>query len=667
MKWLAVFGLVLAGLPVAAQAQVVVNSGEHGGFTRLVARIGADREWTVTRDGRSVTVELTPIGPGFDLSQVFERIGRDRIAGIEGDAAGLRLTLACDCTVEPSRYQDRFLVIDVSDRPYLPPPARQEPAFTLPLFTDRAGAALPATEETASEPHTAPTAAPPDIEAAGDLLAEQLARAAAAGLLDAIPVHPDNAPEHRDASPESDHSELQQPSAHGETLPDDISEEPEPSLPPIIATTAFDLNAGSLSGGLSLSGPSGCMAMPARPLSQWPGDASFLTALGELRSLLYDDRGQLQSDQALAMAELYLVNGFGAEAAFWLSELEDPPAFQTALARFLEDATPGVFGAFTDAESCDPGLMLWLFLASDPPPRLTDESRTQILASYFALAATLRDLLGPSLARALHAAGEDGAALEVREALARGGRLPGQEMAFLDQELTGHAGDDRSAIHPANAGSVRTAEALGLRMMITIEATGRADAGDLVAAEALIRETEPPLIDGGLRHVSALAHALGGDVRASLDLLGIHHPQDAEALPIVFTSIVSALIAQERTAPLLVLITSDQFGQFGPYPTPAARRQVADYLLTHGMPELARDIVLAGGNDHARDRELLTRAFDRMAADIAPPEALPPVPEQPLPPIPQTPEAIAELLDTTRDFTQEARALLAGESPALTH
>ncbi|MCB1329986.1 MAG: hypothetical protein KDK28_11310, partial [Maritimibacter sp.] len=136
-------GLLLAALLLliagGAMAQgVPVQSGEHAGFTRLVARIGADTDWELTRDGRDLRIAFTPEAPAFDLSGVFQRIPRDRLAAITDDE-GLELSLGCDCRVDLSRYQQRYLVIDISDAPAPPDPDPDpEPVLELPLFTERA-------------------------------------------------------------------------------------------------------------------------------------------------------------------------------------------------------------------------------------------------------------------------------------------------------------------------------------------------------------------------------------------------------------------------------------------------------------------------------------------------------------------------------------------------
>ena len=65
-----------------------------------------------------------------------------------------------------------------------------------------------------------------------------------------------------------------------------------------------------------------------------------------------------------------------------------------------------------------------------------------------------------------------------------------------------------------------------------------------------------------------------GDIDAALSHLALNGQRDAEAIRPVFADILTALMDLERTAPLLLLLTSEEFGQFGYFPNPAFRRRV---------------------------------------------------------------------------------------------
>jgi hypothetical protein len=237
----------------------------------------------------------------------------------------------------------------------------------------------------------------------------------------------------------------------------------------------------------------------------------------------------------------------------------------------------------------------------------------------------------------------------------------------MDLHLPNLSVPDHPDLAPANAGATRAGPAMALRLLRQLETTGRIARQDLEAANALIRETAPPLELDGLRHMAALGAALTGDIQTALDHLAPHGQRDAEAIGPVFASLVTSLMDREDTAPLLLLLSAEEFGQFGHFPNPAVRRRVSEYLLAHGLPDLSRDLILAGGSDHARDREVLTSAFDRLARDQAVPAPLPP--SEPARPAPAaaSPTEITTLLQRSRDMRATAAAILAGAPVPASH
>lgn len=655
--------LLLTGTTAMGQG-VTVQSGDHAGFTRLVASIGAQRDWDVTRIDDTVQIRLTPDVPAFNLSGVFNLIGRDRLAEIRADEDGLQLDLACDCTVTLERYQDRFMIIDIDDTPYSPPIPEAEIEETAapvdPQPPAVASTPLPLLVETDPVPDlpALPFREPRDtqtpgidITEAGNALAEQLARATAAGLLEVAPGQP---PTRADPADPADSS---QPVTEGS----DSSPAPgtEPDAPPLEMANAFDLNENIVSERLIPPASTSCVTPPARHVADWSRGMSFANGLGALRAGLYDDRGQLVADRAQLLAEFYLFHGFGAEAAFWLSQAELTAPFHSGLARYLEYAEHGTLGRFDMQDRCDPVMAFWLFLTGPTETRPDAEARARILAEFYALPAPMRDLFGPDLARNFVAVGDDASAMEVRENLGRGGRLAGENLTLLDLELAETASDMPPP--PAHVSSVNAVTAMTFRLRAQIEANGRANAADLMAAEALILETNPRPDQNGLVHVAALAHALAGNLDPIMQHLSTTMATDADAAMPIFTDVVDILMDQGQTAQLLILLSSPEFGQYGHFPSPAYRRQVADYFLAHGLPGLARDIIMAGGTDRAPDREILTTAFERISRDVMDP----PVPESgPVRDIPRPAPAtsateIAEILEESRAAREAVSSLLA--------
>ncbi len=638
-------------VPPAAAQTVIMRSGEHGDFTRLVAQVGGNRTWQVTQDDTSVVVQFAPENPQFDLSQIFSFIARDRIQNVAA-TDGLTLELGCECIVSVTRFQDSYMIIDVSEatepdqlpaaHPPLPLFIESEPSRQIiPDFSDDADAN---DQDRAPIPEI-------DMETAAALLAEQMARATAAGLLDPAPLQSLAAGD--PVTPQES-----SPALAAEDINDHVEALPPPAALPITTNNAFDLNTSSDTI-LITATRSTCMPPPTHPLRNWDGGMSFSHGVGLLRSHLYNDRDQLAASAAMELAEFYLAHGFGAEALHWISEIGDPAPFHSAMARYYEFGTTNGFGPVAPEEGCDPDVVFWQFLTSSNPPRLELDARRMVLATFFGLPDGMRDRLGPDLARQFAETGQDGAALEIRQNLLIGGRLGNQELAFLGLALESYqTGDTEIHLTPGNAGTTNANRAMTHQLLAQIQDFGRVRPADLDAAEALLLESNPPLVHRGLRHVTAMGHAMAGNVEAMV--FHLQSPGE-EDVPEIFYDIVAALMQAEQTAELLILLTSDSFGQFGQYPGPAARRNVAEYFLEHGMPEFARDILLAGGHLHARDQETLQAALERMSRDRNTAEAAAALPIAELvPPMPTPPTDAAGALAQSRDLRGEISMLLSG-------
>lgn len=138
--------------PLLAET-IVIRSGEHGTFTRIVADGGAGN-WSLGRSGSGYELRLAETAR-YDLSRAFRLIGRDRIATLEpGQVPGsLLIGLACTCHATAFVTPAGAVVIDVAagppaeDSPFESPlPSGPNDALTEPDSTsDRIGAALPTT------------------------------------------------------------------------------------------------------------------------------------------------------------------------------------------------------------------------------------------------------------------------------------------------------------------------------------------------------------------------------------------------------------------------------------------------------------------------------------------------------------------------------------------
>lgn len=106
--------VAFAAGPLRAET-VRIRSGDHEGFTRIVADRGGEN-WSLGRTEKGYELQLGT-GADFDLSGAFRLIGRNRVAELSpGEGSGtLRIDLGCDCHATAFVTPADALVIDIAD------------------------------------------------------------------------------------------------------------------------------------------------------------------------------------------------------------------------------------------------------------------------------------------------------------------------------------------------------------------------------------------------------------------------------------------------------------------------------------------------------------------------------------------------------------------------
>jgi hypothetical protein len=581
MRVMALCVAVLAAQPATAQP-VTVQSGEHGDFTRLVLDIGAARDWRLEGGDRQYRLILDPPATTYDIARVFDLIPRSRLADLTV-AGGLALSLACPCAIAANRYRQRYLVLDIragadglAQDIALPDTAR---LLVQAAAADRADAAT-GVAPVLPRPRPSP---PADLQEAAQMMAAQLARAAAAGLLQ---PSPGNAITLTGAVPE--------PVPEPAPPPMKSTDPPLPGLP-IRADIALDL---VMPPGMSIlrgGDQDGCTGA-AIAMQGWSTGAELHAGLGALRSALFDARDQLQRDAVTALARHYLAFGFGAEAAFWLGQIDEAPPLLLALSGLVDDMLGPHFPPAPDPLACSDDELLWRYLdGAVDPALLTTEEAGRLQRATASLPAPLRDQIAPRVARALLTDGFDDAAHNLRDLLWRAGRLSAGALLRLDRDLgLDHAPPQemRAALDLAlrDAGGEAVA-ALAHAMAFDRAAGLPVDADRLTAAEAMLRENALDPATLPLWHEVVLAHAAVGDFDRMLAMLSsLQVPP--EARDTALTALFDARLAAGDTPALFLLARS--FGSvWQAEGSQAGRARVA--AIAH-----LRDLGLTGAADALR-------------------------------------------------------------------
>lgn len=466
-QWLCALGFALMPL-LSTAAPVKVTSGEHEGFTRLVMEYAGPVDWTVGRalDGYGLGIEGE--SPLYDLSGVFDIIGKSRLASIwvDPETRILRIGIACACHVIPFEFRPGIVVLDLKDgpppngssfelaladqsvnplaprpnprprlrpnpRPRLQPslqpngtpPARNTVApydWLASLPPQRPKPQMRTPEATAILPPD-PLAADLTLQPLRDQLLRQLSRGAAQGMIEM-------------ALPEA--MEPPRKAAKFASAQVRIG-----AMPGIGAGTGLPEHAGLAADGRA------CASAEALDLASW-GDArpAFEQMAGAMAGLTGEfDRPNPEAVKKAIRFNLFM--GFGAEAtqlsqAFPLADADS--ALWQSLARLIDDE-PDPAGVFADQADCDTPAALWAILAATTPGTGDKHDAKAALLAFSALPVHLRRHLGARLADRFMALGEVESARAVRDAILRAPGSPGAEVDLLQARMDLEAGDPQAA------------------------------------------------------------------------------------------------------------------------------------------------------------------------------------------------------------------------------
>ena len=509
-------------LPGAALAQPVqVTSGEHDGFTRLVLDYGAVTDWQVGRTSDGYEVRLTESRPTYDLTGVYDLIGRGRLASVWVDPANgtLWIGIGCACHAQPFEFRPGIVVIDLKDGP---PP--KSSAFEVALNGEalRTFAPRPAPRPRARPDRPSLAGLPaggistydwtdvllgsgaqkgdtpvadrlprtnPNLQPLRDVLVQQLIRGAAQGVIDMAHTKPTG-----DRLPQTDPVRVR--------LGD---------LPGV--RVAGDADAPK---GMTASGAT-CVADDRLDIGNWGDDRPVTEQMPEAMEGLMGEFDTPDPEAELRAVRFLLFICFGAEARQILTQIatgQPDATVLTSLAHILDDG-PDLQPAFTGMSACDTAAAMWSLLGDPAPARGDALDRAAVLRTFSGLPVHLRRLLGPPLTDRFLALGDDAAAKSVRDAILRAPGDAGVDVALMEARMDLHAGDPSQAeqrLEPliTNAGPA-TAEALIAHVTTNLAKRTPVDPAQITALEALLHERKNTPDAARFAVALTQARALAGD------------------------------------------------------------------------------------------------------------------------------------------------------------
>ena len=416
--------LILSPL-ISSASPIVVTSGQHAGFTRIVFANVERKSWTISEGPLSIRLDFDEHQDGFDTAGVYRRIGRETVAGIDLDGSGIVLRLGCDCSFTTFEEKGGLIVVDITaagkiatdyfsqerdsdgvlsfvggDRRL---PAPEEPAMEEDGNSSEMLASIERSDDTL--PERADSLLALDIEDsvvdAVDLsesmqeIASRISGSATRGILDlrvdSLPILArEKSPQVSFASP---YERLPTSSDTQPELQDGRNIQISSSLDTLVEQIG---NAGSSDTSRSCPDP-----QTLDPLT-WSEGSDYNAELSRLLPRAFDDRDQIDLDGLTELVRLHLYYGLGAEAKYYMTltdeKLEDHNVL-IAIADTIDagySQHPELLG---DLEDCGKYGALWKALVEREPRHFSpDLVRSQLLALH-ALPAHLRKILGPQLAK----------------------------------------------------------------------------------------------------------------------------------------------------------------------------------------------------------------------------------------------------------------------------
>lgn len=622
-----VFLLILAWVPALAMAQsVVIRSGEHDGYTRLVFDFASRVPWSVEKTASGAKLAFPEGGFRFDQSAVFSRISRGRLKNLEAAANGKSVTLdfACECQVTGFWHAGSMLVVDIigvenSRReqavtvaqalnpavgegfPTLPMRAPSALAGLSPSALDKADPTLAQDETAQADPQIATDMF--ELSRARDELVKQFGRAASQGLLTPGTVLPR-------ARPNSDTGADTEATTGPPGNLDTSQVTSETLSPQVRARSSMDsafmdiMNAQMM----PLSQSRRCLDPALLDVATWATDATFWQQVSEKRAALTGEFDRMNEDALIALAQLYIHFGFGHEAKQVLNSApEDSLRHRVlvALSDIMDTENAGQASPLHGQFDCDGRTALWASLAQAHLPSDQKFDTDEIVKAFAALPKHLRGHLGPILSKRFLDAGLTDASKMILRILNRTQDTVTSRSELVSAETERTAGQDARAdarlkqLAESNSASAVSALIDMIESLVQREKDVSYDMAQLAGAYAF--EHRESAAAPALRRAQVLALASSGAFDEAYTVLETFQLEQATELRPVLADILT------RQAPEMAFLKHVLAGRAGPFESleQAVAINMARRLFDAGFTDAAANVLSARVNLETRDGRLL--------------------------------------------------------------
>lgn len=440
-----ILALVFPAMTVAAP--IVVTSGEHDGFTRLVFSSEAPLNWSLgaTQDGYTLRVQGD--APTFDLANAFRIIGASRLAVLESqretpDGAELRIVLNCACHARPFNFRPGVLVVDLRDGPPPPespheqpltPPAPVAGQADTPAMRPRprpwAPPPLPMNQAPIlSETASAPPSIDPALAERADTRAALLRELSAAAVRGVVQM---------EMPPTLLGIETTAPMPGADHLVNHLRSGTDLGM--VILQDSAERAAMTESG-------QACIADARLALREWGLNEDIGPQMADARRTLLAEFDHTNQDALTRYVRLLLYATFGAEARQAIDSFDSSHQDRTiwrAMGALLDGDRDGQ--VFAGMEACDTDAAFWALLDDPGPVPSPNTRRDAVLRAFSGLPAHLRRHFAPALSEKFAAAGDASALESIRVALERLTTADDREIQLVAAHSALAGGDPEAA------------------------------------------------------------------------------------------------------------------------------------------------------------------------------------------------------------------------------
>jgi hypothetical protein len=602
MIWLAVSLLFLfVSTEVAIAQTLVVRTGEHGDFTRIVTNLPDATTPTVLPKAYGLEIQF-PTKPGeVDVTNVFARIGRNRIANIllHKDERTISVELACKCGFKTTTQDGALLIIDVGEN------------FPIESILDESG------KSTSAKPHLESSVGARILPLIfsrqhGDSHFLQLFDQNIENSMNAHSVEglsqgttqeqpKQNSMDSRLSGVDATLSNaINLATKRGVLKRDQIYADKEEQseatyhLKPIDNVKInidIDKGAEDLAIDRLTDDDTNCLAESDLNISEWSTSQDFSEGLALWHRSLVQDFDKPDPASALALARHYLYFGFGVEAMVALSlapNHEEGYPVISSLSRIMDQGWDVEDGIFRGMLQCDGPAALWSAMSLEVLPRASGLNTRSLRRAFEALPRNLKEYIGPRLSMRLSNAGEKITADAILASISENNHetSPYVEMskAKINHELENQPKAQSHLEEVVRTNSELTPIAL-IDLVYSKVIQGQAVEEDLVELiGSYVFENRGTKLESDLTRTYALALAYSGQFKAAVNfLISSENVLTVSAHLETMSQLIERLQSHATDMDFLAIATRTRL----PDMTIEARRVLMERLLSLGFTDLA--------------------------------------------------------------------------------